>query len=102
MTTIEAVVRNGRIEVDKPIDLPDGTKLTIPLPGLCESLGIPDEKGSDTPDAIENWVQLYNSLEPLEFTPEERAALQTARREQKEFELADWERHSKQIEGTFP
>jgi hypothetical protein len=37
MITIEAVVRNGRIEVDRPIELPDGTRLLIPLPETNES-----------------------------------------------------------------
>ena len=32
MTMIKAVVRNGRIEVDDPLNLPDGTQLTIPIP----------------------------------------------------------------------
>ena len=33
MSTIKAIVRNGRIEVADPIDLPDGTELTIAVPG---------------------------------------------------------------------
>jgi hypothetical protein len=33
ITTIKAVVRNGRIEVLDAVDLPDGTELSIPIPG---------------------------------------------------------------------
>jgi len=40
MTTIKATIRNGRIEVDAPIDLPDGTELTIPIPNLVPPVGI--------------------------------------------------------------
>jgi len=29
MTTIRAIIRNGRIEVDEPIDLPDRTELAM-------------------------------------------------------------------------
>jgi hypothetical protein len=36
MHTIKATVRNGRIEVDKQIDLPDGTELMIPIPARLE------------------------------------------------------------------
>jgi hypothetical protein len=101
MTTIKAIIRNGRIEVDEPIDLPDGTELTIPIP-VSPGLGIRDEDWSDSPEAIEAWIQWYDSLEPLEFTPQERAAWEAARREQKNFELAQWEKRSEQIEGHFP
>jgi hypothetical protein len=57
MTTIKAIVRNGRIEVDKPIDLPDGTELTIPLPGTPQTLGMREEDWSDAPEAIEAWIR---------------------------------------------
>ena len=33
MSTIKAVVRNGRIETDEPLDLPEGTELLGPDPG---------------------------------------------------------------------
>jgi len=102
MTTIKAIVRNGRIEVDKPIDLPDGTELTIPIPDPLECPGIRDEDWSDTPEAIEAWIRWYDSLEPVEFTPAERSAWEAARREQKELELAQWDKRSKLIEDLFP
>jgi hypothetical protein len=100
MTTIKATIRNGRIEVDEPIDLPDGTELTIPIPVPAESLGAQDS--DDTPEAAEAWIRWYDSLEPLEFTPAERAARDAARSEQKQLELALWEKRSQQIEEHFP
>ena len=78
MTTIKAIIRNGRIEVDEPIDLPDGTELTIPIPASSATLGIRDEDWSDTPEAIEAWIRWYDALEPLDFTPAERAASQVS------------------------
>ena len=36
MITIKATVRDGRIELDEPLDLPDGTELTIPVPDGAE------------------------------------------------------------------
>jgi hypothetical protein len=74
MTTIKAFIRNGRIEVDEPIDLPDGTELTIPIPAHPATLGIREEDWSDTPEAVEAWIGWYDSLERLEFSPDERAA----------------------------
>ena len=102
MTTIKAIIRNGRIEVDEPIDLPDGTELRIPMPDLAPTLGIRDDESSDTPEAIEAWIRWYDSLEPVAFTPEERAAWDAARREQKQFELAQWQLQSQRLEELFP
>jgi len=78
MTTIKAIVRNGRIEVDEPIDLPDRTELRIPIPDFAPTLGIRDDEWSDTPEAIEAWIRWYDLLEPMEFTPAERAAWNAA------------------------
>src|SRR6266436_3299844 len=61
MTTIKAIIRNGRIEVEEPIDLPDGTELTIPIPALPATLGIRDEDWSDTPEAIEATIRSNRS-----------------------------------------
>src|SRR5688572_14506654 len=101
MTTIKAVVRQGRLEVDRPIDLPDGTELVIPVPSNGVPLGIRDEDWSNTPEAIEDWIRWYESLEPMEFTAQERAAWEAARREDKENELSQWDKRSEQIEGHF-
>jgi hypothetical protein len=100
MTTIKAIVRSGRIEVIEPIDLPDGTELTIPIPDPSGSLEIPNN--DESPEAIEAWIRWYDSLEPLELSPAERAAWDAARREQKQLELAQWEKRSQQIEEHFP
>jgi hypothetical protein len=101
MTTIKAIVRNGRIEVDEPINLPDGTELTIPIPDLASNLGSEDIEESDTPEAIEAWIRWYDSLEPLEISTAEGAAWEVTRQEDKQSELAHWEMRSKQIEGHF-
>ena len=102
MNTIKAIVRKGRLEVDEPIDLPDGTELTIPIPFQPETLGTREEDWSDSPEAVDAWLRWYDTLEPLEFTPEERAAWEAARKEEKELELAGWEKRSRRIEGLFP
>jgi len=102
MTTIKAVVRNGRIETEGPIDLPDGTELAIPIPMIPTVPGNGDQDGPDTPEAIAAWLRWYEALEPLSFTPEERAAWEAARCEQKQYELEQWERRSRLIEEHFP
>jgi hypothetical protein len=99
MGTIKAIVRNGQIEVEEPVDLPDGTELAIPIPA---SLVVPEEEWSNTPEAIEAWIRWYDALEPLEFTPAERAARDAAFEDDKQFELSHWEKRSQNIEKYFP
>ncbi len=71
MNTIKATVRGGRLEVDQPINLPDGTELLIPLPNGSDQNG--DDEWDNSPEGIANWLRWYESLEPLIRTPEEEA-----------------------------
>jgi hypothetical protein len=80
MTTIKATVRAGRIEVDDPVDLPDGTVLTIPLPADLP-YGLADSDDLDSPEAIQRWIRWYEALDPVELTTAERAAWEAARHE---------------------
>ena len=93
MATLKATVRNGRLETDQPIDLPDGTELRIPIP---DSTG--DDDGWDnTPEAIAAWLTWYDSLQPLIFTEEERAALDADRRARKDWEKAHFEEYAEEL-----
>jgi hypothetical protein len=78
-TTIKGIVRNGRIEVDQPLNLPDGTELTIPIPSAAVSRNGSDER-SDTHEEIEAWIRWYDSLEPIVLTADERAAWEAPHR----------------------
>lgn len=86
MTTISATVRDGRIEVDEPLDLPDGTRLQIPLPVDTEPL-------ADAPmsaDEIRQVLAAMDRMEPLQMTDAELAAWEADRRARKEREKAEF------------
>jgi len=91
MTTIKAIVRGGRLEVDEPIDLPDGTELLIPLPNGAPIPNNGDDGWDNSPEGIADWLTWYDSLEPLMFTDDERAAADAARQARREWELAQFE-----------
>ncbi len=61
MDAIKAVVRNGRIETDGPLGLPDGTELLIICPNGIDE----DNALDDSPEGIKAWLQWHDSLEPL-------------------------------------
>jgi hypothetical protein len=95
MNTIRATVRNGRIETEEPINLPEGTELVVSRSGD----GIDeDEDWDNSPEGIAAWFEWYDSLQPLIFSAEERAAWEADRRARKEWELGvlveNWEEHA--------
>src|SRR5438128_3317175 len=81
MDAIKAVVRNGHIEIDGPLDLPDGTQLLIvPTSAVDDDA---QENSDNSPEEISAWLKWYDSLQPLILTQEERLAWdedQSARR----------------------
>lgn len=94
--TINAIVRNGQLELESPLNLPDGTVLAIPLP----------EENPDEPERsqreIEEWEKWYKALEPWVMSDAERAAWDAIREEDKKWELSQWETYSKRLENLFP
>ena len=107
MGTIYGTYHDGRVELDAPVDWPDGVRVGIePIAGRSED---------DWPDTIEGrealiarfdsippleveWpaesaeerdrqIALLDSLEPLRFTPEEEADLASFRAEVREVTL---------------
>ncbi len=68
MHAIKAIIRNGRIETDEPIGLPDGTELFVSL----ANSSINEEEGWDnSPEAITEWLRWYDSLQPLKLSATE-------------------------------
>jgi hypothetical protein len=86
MITIKATVRGGRLEVDEPIELPDGTELLIPIPNGVEKS--PDPDAPRSPEEIARILAIMDRLEPLEMADEELAAWGADRMTRKEREKA--------------
>ena len=114
MNAIRAKVRGGRIEVDGPLDLPDGTEvLVFPAAGHTADAGAPTGTGDDndaddeddgwdnSPEGIAAWLRWYDSLEPLIFTPEERAAWEADRAARKSWELGHAEERAAKLQRLW-
>jgi hypothetical protein len=91
MTTIKAIVRGGRLELDRPIDLPDGTELLIPVPDAA------DEDGPMPPEEIARVLAAMDQMIPFEMIPEEEAGIEAQRQKQKEWEKAHFAEHAEKL-----
>jgi hypothetical protein len=90
MSTIKATVRGGRLEVDEPINLPDGTELEIPLPD-------DGDEGPMPPNEIARVLAAMDRIEPLDLTDAERAAWATERAARKAREKAEFAEQSEKL-----
>ena len=85
MDAIRAMVRNGRIATEAPLNLPEGTELLVIHPTADDGA---DAGWDDTPEGIAAWLGWYDSLEPLIFSSQEREAWQQDQNARKAWELA--------------
>ena len=99
MSTIRGTIQDGQVALSKPADLPNGTEVTVnPVspPGVDE---LPDDEDV-SPEAIARRLALMDRVLPW-MTPEQEAAWKKQREEDKAAELAQWEAHSRKLEGLF-
>ena len=90
MDTIRATWKNGQIVPDGRVDWPEGCRLLIELdPAETTQIGVGEDEWSDSPEAIADWLAWYDSLEPLEITPEEESDLAAWRQRVKEYTITN-------------
>jgi hypothetical protein len=98
MDAIKAKVRNGRVETDMPLNLPDGTELLI---FHSNAAAVVEDDWDNTPQGIAAWLKWYDALQPLIFTPEERHAWRENQRSRKEWEVAHAEERAEKLRGLW-
>jgi hypothetical protein len=88
MDAIKTVVQNGRIELAAPSDWPEGCEVIIePLAPTLEKIGLDESEWRDDPASLADWDAWLNTIEPLEFTPEEAAAFAEFEAEMRRFNI---------------
>jgi hypothetical protein len=100
MHAIKGKFRNGQIVLTEKADWPEETEVLVEPVSATPTLGIREEDWPTDPEGIARHLALIDSLEPF-LTPEEEAAWQAARKEQREFELSKFEERSRRIERLF-
>jgi hypothetical protein len=75
MNAIKTTVRNRRIELTAPDELPDGTLVLVELTAMPqEKMGIDESEWRDDAEARADWDAWLRTIEPMELTPTEQAA----------------------------
>ncbi len=74
MNAIKTTVRNGRIEVDAPDELPDGTEVLVDVTPITDRIGIDESEWQDDAQALADWGAWLKTIEPIELTAQERDA----------------------------
>jgi hypothetical protein len=94
MKTIKGRVKAGRLEVDEPIEWPDGTPVEIRPVDPAD-----DGDGLMTPEEIAGILAAMDRVEPFEMTPTEQAELEAWGQKVKEYSIKNID---KDIEDVFP
>lgn len=109
MDAIKAMVRNGRIETERPLNFPEGTELEVrrfhaASDGDDDANLTPDD-WDNSPEGIQEWLESHDSLHkspsPSLFTPEEFKNWQIALKEQKEWALAHADERAEKLRRLF-
>lgn len=69
---MKGVIRDGRVEVEEPINLPDGSEVIVHV--LNGDVDADFEDGWDnSPQGIAAWFEWCDALQPLRITPQQEA-----------------------------
>jgi hypothetical protein len=88
MSAVRATWVNGQILPIGPVDWPEGSELVVqPVVKPFEKLGMDESEWRDDPKAIADWIAWLKTIEPLEYTEEERAEMEKYDEEFRQFNL---------------
>ena len=73
MIVKKGVIRNGQVVVEEPINLPDGSEVTITGHAHGKFFGEEDNDRPPTPEEIAAALAAMDEVEPFDMTDAERA-----------------------------
>jgi predicted DNA-binding antitoxin AbrB/MazE fold protein len=104
MTTIKTIIHNGRVQIDEPVDLPEGAEVEVTinmLPVDFTLRGMTEEEQGDTPEAIERWIALAESIPAITMSDRDWEAWHQRRKEDREWQLADVVEREKRLQRNL-
>lgn len=89
MATFAGTYRDGLVQLDSPLDLPDGFRVKVVIP---EPYGLDEATWVDSPENRAALLRSMEEYEPIQLTPEEEREIEEARRAVKEYTLEKMKR----------
>lgn len=89
---MKGVIRNGRVEVAEPINLPDGSEVTITGHAHGTFPGLPDNDRPMTPSEIAETLAAMDKVEPFDMTHEEQASADAWEKKVNDYTVANMDR----------
>lgn len=89
MATFAGTYRDGLVQLDSPLDLPDGFRVQVVVP---EQYGLDEATWVDSPENRAALVRSMEEFEPIQLTPEEEREIEEARKAVKEYTLEKMKR----------
>ena len=88
MTKIRTIIQNGRIELQAPDELRDGTEVLVDVtPVPPDRIGIDESEWRDDEQALADWDAWLKTIEPIELTLEEQQANDRFEEESRKFNI---------------
>jgi hypothetical protein len=88
MHAIKATWINGQILPSEPVDWPEGSELLVePIVPSEAKIGLTEEEWRDDPESIAAWEAGIRSIEPPEYSDQERAEMARYREEYRRYNL---------------
>jgi hypothetical protein len=89
MSIIHGTYKSGHVELDTPVDWPEGARVGILSPpreeetslaAVPEQFGMSDADWPTTKEGIAALIAEWNAMEPLELTPEDEKEIEAAQK----------------------
>src|SRR5437660_1151192 len=88
MNTAKTTVRNRRIELNAPDEIPDGTEVLVEVtPVIGDKIGIDESEWRDDDEALADWDAWIKRVEPVELSAEEQERNDRFNEETRRFNL---------------
>jgi hypothetical protein len=92
MTTIRAVIRDRRIDVPAPQELPDGTAVLVTI-----GADRPNDESPMSPEEIAATLAAMEKVETKSWTAEERAAREADKQARRDWEKTNFVEHAEKL-----
>ena len=107
MDQITGEFRDGTVSLHGPVDWPDGTPLVIARAADAERVDVLSDYGIDesewptTPQGIQELVEWFDGLKPLDLSEEEQAKIEAERLKAKAENIEMMKENWKKVEKLF-